>query len=96
MSLCPNCKKTSLELVNKPSKVSEFFSQLKAELLISVFVISFITRGNNLIVTTILILVVMIIVVYLISRKKENPLSKCLSCDNVFDEETIQKAQRFF
>ena len=96
MSLCPHCKKTSLELVDKPSKTNEFFSYLWGELMIGLLVIGFIAWNSNKVVAAVLILMPVAVVAYVLFQKKENPLSRCLSCENVFDEETIQKAQRQF
>ena len=95
MELCPHCKKTSLELVNKPSKVSEILSYICCEIMIGLVVLSIIVWQTHLLTAITIMLLPIATMAYLILRKKENPLSQCSSCNNVFDEKTIQKAQRY-
>lgn len=97
MALCPNCKKTLLEPLNKPNKTSEFFSCLGTEILVGMLVMSVITWSRNPLISVVLILIPILVVSYLFFRaKKDNPLSQCMNCEKVFDEETIRKAQRHF
>lgn len=95
MSLCPHCKKTSLELVNKPSKRSEFFSHFCFEIMMGILIMSFAAWESSRITAAVLIAIPISAMIYFIFRKKENPLSKCLSCCKIFDQETINKSQRY-